>query len=422
MKNYMKMAAIALLMCACSREDNSVTNNAVEAERTVLVYMSGEGDLLKYTSVDDIKEMKEGSMKIGDNDNLILFVNRPDKTSSYIARVKDGELVDSTVMPTSKMTDPAVLERTLRYTREKYPAKGYALQLWGHSDGWLINKDSIEYAKTRSYGVDYWDGEEYGYYQMNMPSMARAIANGMGGKKLDYLFADCCVFMCIESAYELRNVTDYLIGSPAEIPDDGAPYHLIVPFMFDKSESFYKGLVDTYYDYYIEHIKEKPYRYYRNKPGDLEGYSLPLVVVKCDELENLAQATAQLMNTIGDKLKPGGTLNLSESVWYGCDFLDRYCHDMYYTLKINTAESDFDSWKPAFKKAVPYKKFSQYWFSIRGRLANDMAKFNAPEDDWGEVSMYFPTNVDYGSVPSWNTEIRKFQWNDVIRWEQYGWK
>ena len=46
---------------------------------------------------------------------------------------------------------------------------------------------------------------------------------------LKFIMADCCNFMCLENLYELRDVCDYIIGSPAEIPAQGAPYYDIVP-------------------------------------------------------------------------------------------------------------------------------------------------------------------------------------------------
>ena len=49
---------------------------------------------------------------------------------------------------------------------------------------------------------------------MNITQMARAMK---GLPKLDYIFADCCNMMCAEVAYELKDATRYLIGSPAEI-------------------------------------------------------------------------------------------------------------------------------------------------------------------------------------------------------------
>ena len=43
----------------------------------------------------------------------------------------------------------------------------------------------------------------------------------------------------------MRNVTDYIIASPAEIPNVGAPYDKVVPDMFDTSDDFYKKWLTT---------------------------------------------------------------------------------------------------------------------------------------------------------------------------------
>ena len=59
------------------------------------------------------------------------------------------------------------------------------------------------------------------------------------------MVVNCCNFMCLEVLYELRNVTDYIIGSPAEIPDQGAPYDEIVPDMFADGR-FYTSIIDKY--------------------------------------------------------------------------------------------------------------------------------------------------------------------------------
>ena len=49
---------------------------------------------------------------------------------------------------------------------------------------------------------------------------------------LKFIMTDCCNMMCLENLYELRQTCDYFIGSPAEIPDNGAPYDQIVSDMF----------------------------------------------------------------------------------------------------------------------------------------------------------------------------------------------
>ena len=416
MKKLMILLATALLFGACgSNDDNDEIPK--EAERTVLIYIAADNNLSPLADL-DLEELKEGSKKLGKQQNLIVFVDLANTTLSYIARIKDGVLLDSTSMTGINAADPAILEEMLRYTRETYPAKSYGLGLWGHSNGWIMVKDTVTYARSRAYGQD--NGQDKSYW-MNIPSMARAIANGMGNDKLRFIFADCCNFACIESAYELRNVTDYLIGSPAEIPEPGAPYHLIIPTLFNTSETFYESVINTYYDYYIEEITAHPDYYFNDTSGDLAGYSVPLSVIKSAELDNLAQETARLLGTIYDKLTPEGSLNSSDALAYGCQWDVKYHIDMFHILSLNTAESDFNKWKSAFLRAVPHRHFSRKWLTIFPWLKNNMNKYNMKEDECGMVSMFFPNPIFKSTNGNWNTEIRSFQWNDVIRWQDYGW-
>ena len=177
--------------------------------------------------------------------------------------------------------------------------------------GWLIRSDSIVYAKTRAYGYDESTSPDT---YMNFPSMARAIKNGMNGSKLSYIFGDCCEIGCVEVAYELRNVADYLIASPAEIPGEGAYYEDLTD-LFDTSSSFYQKIIDKYWDFYFNAFVGSS-RYYINVAGDLAGYSVPLVAIKTSELENLATATedpedehgCRRLQRLGTSLREGSAL------------------------------------------------------------------------------------------------------------------
>lgn len=97
------MLGAMFAMTACSSDDDltdyQASKNQADVQkaatatggRTVLVYMAGRNDL----SVDldnDLKEMKVGSKKIGDNDNLIVFVRRINKKNQaempWVARIR----------------------------------------------------------------------------------------------------------------------------------------------------------------------------------------------------------------------------------------------------------------------------------------------------------------------------------------------
>ena len=227
-----------VVMTACSSDDDAFEpvqpapkkgeSRTVAQAKTVLVYMAGRNSLSGMVNK-DLNEMKLGSKRLDSNDNLLVFVRR-DKTEKmpWLARIKNGVVTDSVSLSDMGITssdgenrasDPVVMEGVMHYAFSHYPAMdgNYGLVLWGHGSGWLMDNE-VKRVNSRAFGVD--KGEYGRALWMNIPTMAN-ILKGM--PHLKFIMADCCNFMCLEVLYELRNVTDYIIGSPAEIPDQGAP-------------------------------------------------------------------------------------------------------------------------------------------------------------------------------------------------------
>lgn len=421
MKKFLISISLLAALCSCHHDDDPSDNMA---RKTVFVYMAAENNLARFAD-EDLEEMKTGSLQLADDQNLVVYVDRAGaETTPYLARIVKGELVDTTFMPEGLAADPTVLRRALQKTKELYPAKKYGLVFWGHAYGWLVsNSDSISQASSRAYGGSTGDNTSLspGRYWMNIPEMAQALLSAMGSDKLQFIFGDCCSFACLEIAYELRHVADYVIGSPAEIPDMGAPYDLIIPHMFNESDLFYRGIIDSYYNYYIETFKTQMYRFYNLIPGDLEGYSVPLVAVKTSELDNLATATAKAVGTIANKVSPTGKLSLDGTVHYALFGNYKYSYDVNSVLKQNISDSDYQTWTSAFEKAIPYKRYSAKFMTEYTSLAREMEKYPATDENCGCISMFFPSTVYNSTNPNWNKSIQKYQWNNTLHWEQYGW-
>ena len=426
--------SILTMLTACSKYNDPFGNEEEKeepiidepqvAERTVLIYVAAENNLDVYLDF-DLEEMKAGSSELGKGQNLVIYVNRADTSSTpYMARVYRGNLVDKEVMPEAIAADPTVLSLVLSKTRESYPAKSYGLVLWGHCTGWVISNNDYN-SGTKSYGGSTGDNTNFysGKYWMDFPDMADVISEAMEGDKLKFIFGDCCNFVSIEAAYELRNVTEYVIGSPAEIPDRGAPYHICVPDFFLADDGFYRQLIDHYYNYWLDVYakEEKAYIYYNLEPGDLAGFSVPLSAIKTSELDDLATATSSLLATISDKVHYG-SLGLDTLMYYAYMSFCRYAYDMNLVFKRNAASQDFMVWKSFYDKAVPYTVHSAEWLSDSRILRRDMPDFvDIPSADCGSVGMFFPNSIYDDTGLNWNKAIRKYQWNNVIHWEQYGW-
>ena len=405
MKYLFLMVAALPFLCSCRHHKEDEPEKKV-AEQTILVYIAADNNLSKFVS-DDIRQMIEASKTMKSNENLILFVDQTN-TRPYIAKVSDGDTTHVLHYTEElKTSDAETMRMALEWTMENYEARHYGLILWGHADGWIIKEDAASSRPKHAYAQDLTGKEQW----MNIPDMARALESlptGDNGKLLRFIFADCCCFQSVESAYELRNCTDYIIASAAEIPGEGAPYHTVVPALFSQSDDFANQAVDAYY----EQVSI--------------GYQEPLSVVKTSELDNLAQATRTVL---AQNLRPlsEGYPDMSGMIYY----FQHSLFDMNDFILRNATDANYTEWKRVFSQAVPYSKMTTVWMAnfvpyldSKGTLFRD---FDVTEEHYGGVSMFVPQDPETVSysyrslIEKQNQNIRKMQWYNATGLEALGW-
>ena len=423
MKNLVKTMLMSILTAgtmmsftACSSEDDVLMetkgnvsldiNQYATAERTVLVYLAGKNNLSESLQT-NLEQMKAGSKCIGNN-TLLAFVRRDIQGEQpWLARVSNGELTDSVSLDdmgisTSNMQacNPELMEQVLQYAFNYYPANEYGLVLGGHSTGWLIEQEPGD---TRAFGVDNGDGYTYSSRNrrwINVPTMASVLERV---PHLKFIFADCCNFMCLETMYELRNVTDYIIGSPAEIPAEGAPYEQIMPALFEKN-TFCSSIIDIYH---------------RTQNG-----KVPLSVVKTRAMDQLASATRYALDMVQEKIG-NGYADTQGLIHYGYSASSIQFHQEYNLFydagdffRSQLPESDYRQWKQALDEAVVEKRFAKEWRTCM-TWRYTYSDFEMTEEKYHGVSMYIPQdpNTEYGKYYARNNEdIKQLKWYQSVGW------
>ena len=409
-------AATMMSFTACSSDDevlNGVNDNLqlnkgqhAAADRTVLVYLAGKNNLSKLLQT-NLEQMKVGSKHIGNN-TLLVFVRRDIQGEKpWLARVSNGELTDSVSLDdmgvgTGNMQacNPELMEQVMRYAFSHYPAKEYGLVLGGHSTGWLIDQEPNI---TRAFGVDNGDGYVYSSKNkrwINVPTMARVLERV---PHLKFIFADCCNFMCLETMYELRNVTDYIIGSPAEVPAEGAPYEQLIPALFEKN-TFCSSIIDIYY---------------RTQNGEL-----PLSAVKTSAIEQLASATRCALDLVQAKNGNGyaDTQGLIHYGYSGSSIQFHQEYNLFYDagdfFRSQLPESDYQQWKQALDETVIEKRFAKQWKTCM-KWSYIYSDFEMTEEKYHGVSMYVPQdpNTEYGKYYAQNNEdVKQLKWYQSVEW------
>ena len=391
-----------LALVACSTDDANNAPPAGPARRTVVVYMAGENNLSNYVE-DDLWEMKTGRAKAAANENLVVFVDRqPNKTKPlseqekpFIALVTTDKRLDTLYRYQDDFysSDPTQMTAVLKKAIELCPAtEDYGLVLWGHGTGWLMEQ---EVSATRAYGLDNGNCIGNSGKWINVPTL-KNILQKMPHMK--FIMCDCCHMMCLEDLYELRHVTDYMIGSPAEIPGQGAPYDTILPAMFEK-EMFYSSIIE---------------RYHTSVKGEL-----PLSVVKMSEMDNVAQATAQALQSVKTNLGDGYA-DMTGIIHYGYDdngseHLD--VHNFYYDagdfMSRYASAADYQMWNEALSKAVIMKRTGYKWDTLK-KWEKFYTDFKMTEEKFHGVSMFVPQSPSTSNYNQYNDDIKQMEWFKLL--------
>lgn len=238
MKHFFSLVIAIAVFSGCSKNDDP---EPIIPNQTILIYMAGENSLSNFT-YENLELIIEGAKnsKI-EKCNLLVFTdaNRSVPKLYKIEKNKAG-VTDSVLVKTYEelnSVDITVMNSIITDVFSKYPAEENGLFLWSHGTAWLPS-DLNNY--LRSFGQD---GRNY----MEITELEEALPTG-----IDFIIFDACYMASVEVAFQLKDKTDYIIGSSAEILAEGFPYAQTIPALLADKE-LEKRLIDCsdgFYNHY----------------------------------------------------------------------------------------------------------------------------------------------------------------------------
>jgi hypothetical protein len=180
--------------------------------RTVFVYI-GRDNSLWGPGEEKIEALKTGWN--GQNGHLIIYQDLRGEGSVlqeiYVENgVKKSREIESHEEENS--ASPEVFARVLNDVIAMYPADSYGLIVFSHASGWLPEASlSSPRSMTRSLVQD------SDTLRMELTDFAAAIPD----HQFEYIIFEACFMSGIEVAYELRNKTEYIVASSAEMLSPG---------------------------------------------------------------------------------------------------------------------------------------------------------------------------------------------------------
>lgn len=215
-------------------------------------------------------------------------------------------------------------------------------------------------------------GGTYPETQIETTDLADAMADA--GLHTEYILFDACYMSSVEVAYELKDVTHYLIASPTEVISYGFPYITMGKHLLGTPN--YKGIVDSFISFY-------------------SSYNLPygtVAVTDCTQLDALAAIAQQINAAAAEQLVPKGV-----------QIMDGYSPTLFYDLGHLMSLKDAGTVLTAafaeqLEKAVPYKGHTGQYFT---------ALKDAPVD----IKHYSGLNTSQGSLNRMADRISETAWH-----------
>ena len=170
------------------------------------------------------------------------------------------------------------VKEVLRYVKENYPAREYGMIISSHASGWVPagyfnnpeddDDENWIWENTLflpSGTASHWES----YYTAERPEVKslcyQDVPSGLGpevdlddfadairtnGLHFKYIVFDMCLMGCVEVAYELRDIVDYVVFSPAEVLTGGFAYKTILQRLLYSPSPDVVGTCVDYFDKY----------------------------------------------------------------------------------------------------------------------------------------------------------------------------
>ena len=274
---FICMISLAMTFTGCSEEafDTDSVN-----KQTMLVFYPWTGDKSSTGLLGDLQNNIDSicdgiiDRKGLNNSRVLVFLSDKYNHSTlydlqYNATTKSVDRVPLKEYEGASYASAEGIADILNEVKTKASALNYALIVGVHGCGWTYASDWSRYpyyarpSVTRprdnnfsgiQFGPDpnapltrFFGSVSLAENAMDISTLAEGIRES--GLKMQYILFDACYMSNIETAYELKDVTNYMIASGSEIMAAGLPYRLMWSYLNSATPN-YSSIVSTSVNFY----------------------------------------------------------------------------------------------------------------------------------------------------------------------------
>ena len=256
-----------LLTTFTSCHDDAVDINEIN-QQTILVYMPWADNLNTQFFPGNLADIEAGIVAkkgLGRSRVLVFFSHSTEYATLYEYTYTKGKVNKNNIKEFNfrecNYTTAQGITQILNTVKEQAPALNYAMIIGCHGSGWTQKSSWLNYPREAKEFALAKEGTANGYeptrffgsvtdinnYGTDISTLRQGIKDA--GIKMQYILFDDCYMANVEVAYELREVTNYLIASTSEIMAKGMPYADMWSYLTTATPN-YSGMVTAFYKYY----------------------------------------------------------------------------------------------------------------------------------------------------------------------------
>lgn len=366
----------SLVLTSCDDEVD-YPDEPRHTDKTILMFFPWSGDDINdstdiyyyfQTNISDFETAIENNHGLNNNRLIVFISNSESKAEMFEITYDNGscrrETLKNYSFSTHEYTTSEGISAIINDVIAEAPAASYAMTIGCHGMGWLPAGTSV---KTRTPVAANCDGNRpltryFGHgsnsrYQTDITTLAEGIKDV--GVKMEYILFDDCYMANIETAYDLKDVTNYLIASTCEIMIDGMPYDEIGAELLNDD---YLGIVNDFYDFYSN---------YHTPDGKYAPYGT-ISVTDCREIETTAQLMRQINTAYPEGVETADGLQpldgLQNTIFFDLgDYVEKLCKDGVLLA----------GFRQQLDRLVPYKRNTEYYYSIYKWDNDGITKINS---------------------------------------------
>lgn len=408
MKKWTILTVILLAgILSCTRE-GELKNPGTDKYSKVFIYCGlGYNNLSSYL-IEDLDELGSGVLPDLYRDAAIVaFIHSTASSYDYntpnppvllrIYRDKGKAVTDTLkVYPEDFVSASADgIREMLEDVSEMFPSDSYGMLFSSHATGWipgdysaygeslsatalqeLEERDESIYPLTKSLGQQNFGSSSY--VTIDLPEFAAAIPI-----HLDYIIFDACLMGTVEVAWELREVCDRIVFSPAEVLADGIIYETLSWNLLSAKGTDLEAVCTEFFEHY----------------NSLSGAyrSATITLMDCTEIEALADAFKAIVDAHGDALD-GLDKSTVQKYFYNEKRLFFFFDLRDLAAALGADDSELAALDAALDACIPYHAETETFMNTLSLERCCGLSSYIPDDD-------LPTLNAYYSTLSWNQKV-----------------